>query len=116
MQIAKYADILNANCDLLGQIDFTFAKAKVAQAMHAVMPELNQEGSVDLKQARHPLIDANHVVPIDIRLGKEYNTLLITGQNTGGKTFSMKTLGLFAYDTIGAIYTRFVWVGNGSIS
>ncbi|SEJ30993.1 DNA mismatch repair protein MutS2 [Propionispira arboris] len=104
LQIAKYADILNANCDLLGQIDFTFAKAKVAQAMHAVMPELNQEGSVDLKQARHPLIDANHVVPIDIRLGKEYNTLLITGPNTGGKTVSMKTLGLLALMTQSGLF------------
>ena len=104
LQIARYADILNANCDLLGQIDFTFAKAKVAQAMHAVMPELNQEGSVDLKQARHPLIDANHVVPIDIRLGKEYNTLLITGPNTGGKTVSMKTLGLLALMTQSGLF------------
>lgn len=104
LQIAKYAAILNANCDLLGQIDFTFAKAKVAQAMHAVMPDLNQDGKVDLKQARHPLIDPNHVVPIDIRLGKEYNTLLITGPNTGGKTVSMKTLGLLALMTQSGLF------------
>jgi len=104
LQIAKYADILNANCDLLGHIDFTFAKAKVAQTMHAVMPELNQEGRVDLKQARHPLINVNYVVPIDIRLGKEYNTLLITGPNTGGKTVSMKTLGLLALMTQSGLF------------
>lgn len=96
LQVAKYAGILSDNNVILAQIDFIFAKAKLGQDMEATMPLLNQTGYVELHQAKHPLIDKAKVVPIDIVLGKEYNTLLITGPNTGGKTVSIKTLGLFA--------------------
>lgn len=104
IQIAKYADILQDNCMILAQIDFIFAKAKLSQEMKATKPVLNQDGYVELHQARHPLIDPDKVVAIDISLGKEFHTLLITGPNTGGKTVSIKTLGLFALMTQAGLF------------
>ena len=94
LQIHKNQDILLANCNLLAEIDFAFAKAGLAQEMNAVLPVLNHEGRTILHGARHPLIAADKVVPIDIVLGDSCHMLLITGPNTGGKTVSMKTLGL----------------------
>ena len=94
LQVAAAADPIEANCDILAQLDFVFAKARLAFEMHAVRPEVNIQGRVDLRQARHPLIAAVSVVPVDIRIGTEFNTLLITGPNTGGKTVALKTLGL----------------------
>ena len=96
LQISASADVIEANCDILAQLDFVFAKARMAFEMHAIKPEVNSEGRVDLRRARHPLIPAATVVPIDIRLGGEFNTLLITGPNTGGKTVALKTLGLLS--------------------
>ena len=104
VQIAKSAAFIQVNCEVLGQLDFVFAKARLAAEMKAEMPMLNNKGIVDLKQARHPLIDQEHVVPIDIHLGKKFNTLLITGPNTGGKTVTMKTLGLFALMTQAGLF------------
>ena len=75
-------------------IDTALAKARYALSINAVMPDVNDTGFIDLRRARHPLIDKNKVVPIDVRLGKEYTTLVITGPNTGGKTVSLKTVGL----------------------
>ena len=89
-----YTKELENNVRLIGILDFAFAKAKLADLMHAVEPIINDEKYVDLKNARHPLIDAEKVVPIDISVGKEYTSLVITGPNTGGKTVSLKTLGL----------------------
>ncbi len=88
------SDILEMNADLLARLDFVQAKAQLARLMRATMPQLNQRGIINLKQARHPLIDAKKVVPIDLWLGKDFHTLLITGPNTGGKTVSLKTCGL----------------------
>ena len=93
-QIGKHHEVLTVNCQLLARFDFTFAKAKLARNMKAVQPVLNHDGYTKLLQARHPLISEEKVVPIDITLGREYHVLLITGPNTGGKTVSMKTLGL----------------------
>ncbi|MBP1555325.1 MAG: endonuclease MutS2, partial [Oscillospiraceae bacterium] len=76
------------------QIDVSLAKARYALSINAVMPGVNDIGYIDLRRARHPLIDKNKVVPIDVRLGKEFTTLVITGPNTGGKTVSLKTAGL----------------------
>ena len=94
LQVAAAADPIEANCDILAQLDFVFAKARLAFEMHAVRPAVNVQGRVDLRQARHPLIVPASVVPVDIRIGTEFNTLLITGPNTGGKTVALKTLGL----------------------
>ena len=96
LQVAAAADPIEANCDILAQLDFVFAKARLAFEMHAVRPAVNIQGRVDLRQARHPLIAAVSVVPVDIRIGNEFNTLLITGPNTGGKTVALKTLGLLS--------------------
>ena len=93
-QIEKNKDVLLANCTVMAQVDFSFAKARLARDMQAVEPLLNDAGRTRIRSARHPLIAAGKVVPIDIELGVENRMLLITGPNTGGKTVSMKTLGL----------------------
>ena len=103
-QIASFAQQMYTNCHALAQIDFAFAKAKLSLDMQATMPLINNEGYVNLRQARHPLIPASVVVPIDIYLGRDFNTLLITGPNTGGKTVTLKTLGLFALMTQAGLY------------
>jgi len=110
-QIASSAEEMYANCHALGQIDFAFAKGKLSQDMQATMPLINNEGFVNLRQARHPLIPASVIVPIDIYLGRDFNTLLITGPNTGGKTVTLKTLGLFALMTQAGLY---IPVASGS--
>lgn len=98
-QIAKNKKEILINCQILAQLDFAFAKARLSVEMNAFEPKFNQNRYISLKQARHPLIHKEQVVPIDIVIGKEYSTLLITGPNTGGKTVSLKTLGLFTLMT-----------------
>ncbi|SFM23323.1 endonuclease MutS2 [Pelosinus propionicus] len=110
-QIANVAETIYLNCDMLANIDFAFAKAKLSLTMQATMPIISNKGYVNLRQARHPLIEAGVVVPIDIFIGKDFNTLLITGPNTGGKTVTLKTLGLFALMTQAGLYLP---VQNGS--
>lgn len=95
VQVLKYEQQIRLDMEILGHFDFVFAKAKFALEFQASRPEINNAGLVELKQARHPLIPPEKVVPIDILLGKDFSTLLITGPNTGGKTVTLKTLGLF---------------------
>ena len=95
-EIAQNAGILSENCTILSEMDLIFARAGLAREMQAYPPTLNQSGVVHLKRARHPLLPKDKVVPIDIELGQNFSILLITGPNTGGKTVSMKTLGLLA--------------------
>ena len=95
-EIAQNADILSENGTILAEMDLIFARAGLAREMQAYPPTLNQSGVVHLKRARHPLLPKDKVVPIDIELGQNFSILLITGPNTGGKTVSMKTLGLLA--------------------
>lgn len=92
--VASVADPIEADCHILAQLDFTFAKARMALEMRAVRPSLDGPGRVNLRQARHPLIPQAVIVPIDIRIGGDFDTLLVTGPNTGGKTVALKTLGL----------------------
>ena len=87
-------DELRIDTTILTELDFIFAKAKYARKRDAAEPILNTEGIMDLKRARHPLLDPATAVPVDIRLGEEYELLIITGPNTGGKTVALKTLGL----------------------
>lgn len=89
-----FADAIIASYKNLAILNFVFAKANLAYNMRASMPIMNDRGIVDLKQARHPIIDKEKVVPVDIVLGKSFDTLVITGPNTGGKTVTLKTLGL----------------------
>ena len=79
---------------MLVELNLIFSKANLGYKMKAVRPQMNQNGVIDLKAARHPLINKDRVVPVDIRLGESYDTLVITGPNTGGKTVCLKTLGL----------------------
>ncbi len=100
--VRKNLDSLTNNVKILADIDLLFAKAKLARDLNATEPML--ENFTDLKSARHPLIDSASVVPIDIQLGEKFSMLLVTGPNTGGKTVSMKTLGLLALMTQCGLY------------
>ena len=94
-QIAPEAEAIEDNLAILAQLDFAFAKASLAKQMGGCMPKMNREGRLNIVQGRHPLIDPQKVVPLDIRLGSDFTTLIITGPNTGGKTVTLKTTGLF---------------------
>ncbi|WP_405739084.1 endonuclease MutS2 [Anaerovibrio slackiae] len=93
-KIRKNDSQLMDNCEIMAQVDFAFAKANLAYEMKATEPVLNEAGVTKLMSARHPLLPADKVVPIDITIGDSYSMLLVTGPNTGGKTVSMKTFGL----------------------
>lgn len=83
------------NVELLTELDFIFARAKFARSYNGTQPIFNTDGIIDIRGGRHPLLEKHSVVPVDIRLGEDYTLLIITGPNTGGKTVSLKTLGLF---------------------
>ncbi len=89
-----HADEIIESYNFTVELNIIFAKAQLAFKMKAVKPKMNDKGEIDLRQARHPLIDPKSVVPTDITLGKTFDTLVITGPNTGGKTVSLKTIGL----------------------
>ena len=92
--IAPYRHDIQNNERVLGKLDFINAKAALAHDMKASLPLLSRENHVDLRRARHPLIDPKKVVPNDIKIGEDYQAIVITGPNTGGKTITLKTLGL----------------------
>lgn len=92
--VAEEAENIKNNQNILQRLDFIFAKGKLALEMDGTKPLLNRDGYINIKKARHPLLDSKEVVPIDIYLGKDFNTLVITGPNTGGKTVTLKTVGL----------------------
>lgn len=94
-KVAKEADRLIHSFDILADLDFIFAKARLARSWDAVRPEINREKRLNIVQGRHPLLTGD-VVPIDVTLGGNYTALVITGPNTGGKTVTLKTVGLFA--------------------
>ncbi|MBQ8094014.1 MAG: endonuclease MutS2 [Clostridia bacterium] len=94
-QIAPEVGTIETDLNVLAFLDFTFAKALLGHEMHAQAPQMNREGKIRILRGRHPLIDPEKVVPLDIHLGETFTTLVITGPNTGGKTVSLKTVGLF---------------------
>lgn len=89
-----YTKELVNNIEAIGILDFIFAKAKYSNSIHGITPDINNEKYINLIKARHPLIDYDKVVPISINIGKEYSLLIITGPNTGGKTVTLKTVGI----------------------
>lgn len=93
-QVALYRESIETDVSILTEMDFIFAKAAFAKACDGTRPEFNDKGVVEIKKGRHPLLEKHSVVPVDIRLGEEFSMLIITGPNTGGKTVSLKTLGL----------------------
>ena len=93
--VSEFAEQILANFNTVYELDFIFCKARLSLSQNAAEPELNDQGVIRIKSGRHPLLDKTRVVPIDISLGDVYDTLIITGPNTGGKTVSLKTLGLF---------------------
>ena len=93
-RIGQVADATRTSFEALLQLDLLFAKSRLADKMKATVPELNEDGIIEFGKARHPLIQKDKVVPVDIRLGDGFDTLVITGPNTGGKTVALKTLGL----------------------
>lgn len=93
--VASESESIGNNEKTLKKLDFIFAKGKLALELNATMPILNDRGFINIKKGRHPLLNAKVVVPIDVYIGKEFNSLIITGPNTGGKTVTLKTVGLF---------------------
>ena len=93
-EAAAYKEHIDHNFEILVQLDCIFARAKLSYAMKAVEPGIREDGKLELKQARHPLIDPKKVVPVSVRLGDDFDTMVITGPNTGGKTVTLKTIGL----------------------
>ena len=94
-EIAPYGDQLRETVEILAELDFIFAKGALSREMYAVSPKLNKDGYINIVRGRHPLIDPEKVVPSNLWLGKDFTSLIITGPNTGGKTVTLKTVGLF---------------------
>lgn len=96
LMAAETVEDITYDMELLTALDFIFARAKFARSYSGIQPIFNTDGIIDIKSGRHPLLDKHSVVPVDIRLGEDYSLLIVTGPNTGGKTVSLKTLGLFS--------------------
>ena len=111
-EAAGYREAINLDYQMLVQLDVIFAKAKLGYQMRAGAPIMNDQGRVELRKARHPLIDPKAVVPITVRLGTDFDTMIITGPNTGGKTVTLKTIGLL---TLMAECGLHIPAGDGSV-
>jgi DNA mismatch repair protein MutS2 len=94
LNLMPYTNQIKNNVQILGNLDFIFAKAKYSMEINGIIPKINDNKLVVLDKARHPLIDKNKVVPINVSIGNDYNNLIISGPNTGGKTVTLKTVGL----------------------
>ena len=94
-QTAENADALVSDIEILTELDFIFARAQLSRSYNGFEPDFNMDGIIEIRKGRHPLLDPKTVVPVDIRLGEDFTLLVISGPNTGGKTVSLKTVGLF---------------------
>ena len=110
-EAAGHREDITSNFEILVTLDVIFAKARLAYKMKAWSPIMNDQGIVELRNARHPLIDSQKVVPVSLRLGSDFDTMIITGPNTGGKTVTLKTVGLL---TLMAECGLHVPAGDGS--
>ena len=110
-EAAAYRENIDLDVRLLTRLDVIFAKAKLAYRMRAWAPIMNDQGKIELRNARHPLIDPKTVVPISLHLGKDFDSMIITGPNTGGKTVTLKTIGLL---TLMAMCGLHIPAGDGS--
>ncbi len=99
-ECGDYADVLCENYKICTELNLYFAKSSLAARLNCSLPEITDDGKMNLKKARHPLIDRKKAVPVNISLGNEYSTLIITGPNTGGKTVALKTAGLLSAMTM----------------
>jgi len=111
-ECAGYREAINLDYRMLVELDVIFAKAKLGYRMRAWAPIMNERGKIELRNARHPLIDPKTVVPISVRLGSDFDSMIITGPNTGGKTVTLKTVGLL---TLMAECGLHIPAGDGSI-
>ncbi|EJL21362.1 endonuclease MutS2 [Brevibacillus sp. BC25] len=103
-QVSFAVEALIENTEALTELDFMFAKAQLAWSMKAICPRINDRGYVNMRKARHPLIPREVVVPVDVELGGEYQAIVVTGPNTGGKTVSLKTIGLLSLMTMAGLH------------
>ncbi|WP_223067847.1 endonuclease MutS2 [Paenibacillus caui] len=102
--VGEQVEPLLYDCDVLAELDFVFAKARLAREMKATLPRMNDRGFLKLKKGRHPLIPMEKVVPIDVELGNTYSSIIVTGPNTGGKTVSLKTIGLLSLMAMSGLF------------
>ncbi|WP_128657802.1 endonuclease MutS2 [Paenibacillus sp. 598K] len=103
-RVAEYEQELIVDLDLLGQLDFAFAKARFAHELRGSLPRMNDRGFLKIKRGRHPLLSPDSVVPLDIELGNNFTTVIVTGPNTGGKTVSLKTIGLLSLMAMSGLF------------
>lgn len=102
--VGDIAEEMKYDIDILGELDFIFAKARLAREMKASQPRMNDRGYLKLRKGRHPLIPAEQVVPLDVELGNQYSTIIVTGPNTGGKTVTLKTIGLLSLMSMSGLF------------
>lgn len=102
--VADIAEEMTYDIDILGQLDFIFSKARLARDMKATQPRMNDRGYLKLRKGRHPLIPAEQVVPLDVELGNQYSSIIVTGPNTGGKTVTLKTIGLLSLMSMSGLF------------
>lgn len=102
--VADFAEPLLANLAALAELDFVFAKAGFARELKATLPLMNDRGFLKIRKGRHPLIPREAVVPLDVELGNQYSTIIITGPNTGGKTVTLKTIGLLSLMAMAGLF------------
>ncbi|WP_010272403.1 endonuclease MutS2 [Paenibacillus senegalensis] len=103
-EVAEAADEIAFNLDILAELDFIFAKAGLAREFKATLPLMNDRGFLKIKKGRHPLIAADAVVPLDVELGNQFQSIIITGPNTGGKTVTLKTIGLLSLMAMSGLF------------
>lgn len=103
-QIAEHADTLAAISDVLAELDFLFAKAGLAASWQCTWPRMNDQGIIKLNKGRHPLIPIDEVVPLSLTFGEDYSMLIITGPNTGGKTVTLKTIGILSLMAMSGLF------------